>query len=401
MTETQAIDGVPILVLGSHRSGTSLVTGLLAASGMTVGRDVLEAAPDNPKGFFESEPVWRAHEGILAAVGRDWTRPPATLPVDRLDVGPLTAAVASLQEQATHRWGVKDPRTLFLLEAWMQVVPRVQLIGVVRDPHAIAASIVTRNGLGADLALAVASAYTRRLAALHRHLGFPLVEFSSDRVAVLGRVKQLAPLLELSWDGAAAEELFDRSLIHHTAVAASQDASYTHLVDHVHDPIEEVPVFEAADVLEALGSVETSPERDLDRFVAAPPEIEALHERIGALEADIAHRDNQIRDLREELAKASIRLDEESAAASAERRELEAAVEQAELRLDFERDRHRAAAEALLVDNAALRHWLVENRNTLTLRNAELENERRKVSMLTRFVPKRLAGAVWRRLKRR
>jgi len=123
------------------------------------------------------------------------------------------------------------------------------------------------------------------------------------------------------------------------------------------------------------------------------------HERIVHLEADLIQRDETIRALRRQLDDVTARLEEQAQAAKTERTDLEAALAAAEQRLQHERDRHRAAAEALLADNAALRHWLVESRNTLVLRLAELENERRKVAAMTRFVPKKLAGSVWRRIK--
>lgn len=127
--------------------------------------------------------------------------------------------------------------------------------------------------------------------------------------------------------------------------------------------------------------------------------VDQWHERIGRLEADLEQRDGVIRDLRVQFDDLTSRLDADSQATKAERRDLEEALAHAEQRLEHERERHRAAAEALLADNAALRHWLMESRNTLVWRVAELDNERRKVAAMTRFIPRRLAASVWRRIK--
>ena len=46
----------PLLILGGHRCGTSLVSGLLWQAGLHLGA-LLPAGPDNPRGFFESVDV--------------------------------------------------------------------------------------------------------------------------------------------------------------------------------------------------------------------------------------------------------------------------------------------------------------------------------------------------------
>ena len=67
-------DGIPVVVLGSHRAGTSAVAGLLALAGLELG-SVIPPASDNPRGFFESRAVVEANKQILATMGRDWDLP--------------------------------------------------------------------------------------------------------------------------------------------------------------------------------------------------------------------------------------------------------------------------------------------------------------------------------------
>lgn len=594
MTDSLALGRVPVLVLGSHRSGTSLVTGVLATAGLALG-DVLEPGPDNPRGYFEAAAVLAAHEAILDDVGRDWTCPPAWLSTDAVDLEPLRAAVADIAASATGRWGVKDPRAMFLLPAWMQVVPLIQPVGVVRDPAEVAASLMKRNGIRHDDAHAIAAAYTERLAELHRQMAFPIIHFSTDRDALFTRLERIASELDLSWDAAAADELFSADLVHHARSVESEDPSFRYLLEHADDPITSVPVLDAEAVRRALdhvtsaatralsphiwssfrnrvvrlweaaielhdtpGSVglilpedasidwhpgEVAPElvakwvgvpeeahdvthviapglldstpsldvgRMLDRvhsftaddavlvtdamlagihdrpdtvswphlsatshrghppfhhhridleaavvgsgwrlgkvdvadgrrtiltlvkhrhrigagYIPAPEALAKLPQllaaarqatdeaqqlrtelagyaghvenyerqvgeyqaRIEAMVGDLEHRDNLVSDLQEELAKTEERLADESAA-----------VADVRGRLAWERDRHRAAVEQLLQDNAGLRHWLQEVRNEVALRNAELAAERRKVEFAARFVPKWLARRVWRR----
>lgn len=223
----------PLLILGGHRSGTSLISGLLWHAGLHMG-DLLPAGPDNPRGFFESVEVLAAHEGLLAAQERDWTCPPHRLDPRACDLSPLAAAVAGLSA-AGQPWGVKDPRLLFLLPAWLEIVPAVRLIGVLRHPAAVAASLAARNGFAPEAARAIAEAHLERLAALQGALGFPILDYDGPRPALLAGARKVAEGMSLTWDEAAADSLFDPTLRHqkalgsggpdHEALAAAAESS--------------------------------------------------------------------------------------------------------------------------------------------------------------------------------
>lgn len=61
------------IILGMHRSGTSLLTGLLELGyGYKVGDNLLEAQEDNPRGFFERIDVMDQNEHWLRAQGLRW-----------------------------------------------------------------------------------------------------------------------------------------------------------------------------------------------------------------------------------------------------------------------------------------------------------------------------------------
>jgi hypothetical protein len=207
------IDGTaPLLILGGHRCGTSLVSGLLWQAGLHQGT-LLPAGPDNPRGFFESVDVLAAHEAILEAQERDWTCPPHRLDLNTIDLEPLAAVIDQLA-RAGRPWGVKDPRLLFLLPAWVQILPAMRLLGVLRHPAAAAASLEARNGFSPRVARAIAEAHQTRLAALHAQLGFPVVDYDGPRPVLLARVRAVAEAMGLPWEQEAAEDLFDPGLRH-------------------------------------------------------------------------------------------------------------------------------------------------------------------------------------------
>lgn len=64
LSPTEKLPAV-VVILGMHRSGTSLVANLLQQAGFFVGRseDLIRADRWNQKGYFEQWDVYRLNEG--------------------------------------------------------------------------------------------------------------------------------------------------------------------------------------------------------------------------------------------------------------------------------------------------------------------------------------------------
>jgi len=204
----------PVIVLSGHRTGSSAVMGLLAASGLHLG-ELIPPSKDNPRGYFENTHVLAASRRMLGRRSRDWTCPPRTMHPTTED---LTAAemVLDLLRSEGAPWGFKDPRTLFLLPAWLPFLPEVHFVGVSRPIEDVAASISRRDGLSHDVALLIASRYETRLRQLQGQLAFPVIEFSSDTEAMLQSVKAVVDRLEgLHWSPDRAAAFFDPGMVHH------------------------------------------------------------------------------------------------------------------------------------------------------------------------------------------
>ena len=71
-----------IVVLGPHRSGTSLVTRLINLMGAYFGdeSDAIDTAEDNPKGFWERKDVVAVNDEVLALAGGAAIAPPLLEP---------------------------------------------------------------------------------------------------------------------------------------------------------------------------------------------------------------------------------------------------------------------------------------------------------------------------------
>ena len=181
-----------IVVLGMHRSGTSSVAGLLVRMGAWAGpaADLL-CGPDNPRGHYESGRLHMACVRRLAAAGGDWKSPPQRAPAGAVDAFRREAGEL-LDVLDQHRpWLVKEPRLCLLARELLPLLTRPVFVHVVRDPHAVAASLGARDNLDRTQALALWEQYTH--AAFDASRGWPrvLVDFAelvADPVAVAQRL---------------------------------------------------------------------------------------------------------------------------------------------------------------------------------------------------------------------
>ncbi len=151
-----------ILVLGMHRSGTSLVTGILHLLGANLGRSLLGAAAENPTGFWEHEAVIDINDRLLALRNLSWHTPSllpddASLPASESSLLDEAAALIESEFGANGLWAMKDPRLCRLVPFWQTAIgaqgKSAAYLHVLRHPLEVAASLHSRNGYPRDLSL--------------------------------------------------------------------------------------------------------------------------------------------------------------------------------------------------------------------------------------------------------
>lgn len=149
----------PIIIIGMHRSGTSLVTRLLEQLGLFVGR---EKDTNNESLFFQELNDW-----ILCQAGATWDNPLSTewliqdeegssLIADYLSSILNSPASRSYFGQWNHLryrtgfglgdlWGWKDPRNTFTLPVWLGLFPDAKIVHVRRHGVDVAQSLRRRG----------------------------------------------------------------------------------------------------------------------------------------------------------------------------------------------------------------------------------------------------------------
>lgn len=220
-----AVPARPIGVLGMHRSGTSSLTGLMEDAGVWMG-EILRENPHNLKGNRERRAIMVLHNSVLEDNGAKWNQPPEGYchwGEQRKDA--LRDIIDGYPKDRV--WGFKDPRTVFTIDAWLELVPEMRYIGTFRHPVSVAQSLHHRNRMPVEEGIALWIRYNTKLLALKERLGFELVCFDRSAEDYLAQVAVAFRKLGLSFSDQALgffEEKY-RNQAHHQSSTPPDQAN--------------------------------------------------------------------------------------------------------------------------------------------------------------------------------
>jgi len=128
-----------LMIIGMHRSGTSLVTSYLENCGLNLGNNLMPPDEGNPKGYYENLDLYNFQNGILLEQFGSYffKRKKVNLefkPEMRLEAQKILNKIINSDNQI----GLKDPRTSMFLDFWFNIFKnredRVNFLFVYRDP---------------------------------------------------------------------------------------------------------------------------------------------------------------------------------------------------------------------------------------------------------------------------
>lgn len=166
---------VGLLIVGMHRSGTSMVARLVNGLGLDVALEgqappMHEALPENPRGFFERADVVTFNDEWLSRMGGAWWAPPQVSAADWRGLdhrGVLESSRHRLDLFSSDQdgnWFTKDPRISLLLPLWDRLaLQRLPVIVSARRPAEVAASLSLRDGMLPRFGLALWARYSGEL----------------------------------------------------------------------------------------------------------------------------------------------------------------------------------------------------------------------------------------------
>ncbi len=134
-----------IIVLGMHRSGTSMIAGVLQKLGVNMGRDCIGASVNNPFGHFEDIDLIALNQKILSAVDADWKHPPLREAIYSLK-DKFNQPIKQVFNQNRDRLrGWKDPRTSITIELLLPYLNNPYFVVCRRSKQAVKGSLQERS----------------------------------------------------------------------------------------------------------------------------------------------------------------------------------------------------------------------------------------------------------------
>ena len=151
-----------VIVLGMHRSGSSVTSSLCHHLGVNMGKDLMNGKPDNPFGHFEDKEFVGINEKILKECGSSWDFPPSKNQLFYLKKN-FSNELEVLIGKRTGTWGWKDPRTCLTIDLYFQKLKNPYFIICEREKDDIAKSLQVRNKIPLWAGKKLVQIYERRI----------------------------------------------------------------------------------------------------------------------------------------------------------------------------------------------------------------------------------------------
>ncbi|MCF8067728.1 MAG: glycosyltransferase [Desulfobacterales bacterium] len=214
-----------IVVLGMHRSGTSVLTNILSKAGFFVGdkEDLIQPNKYNKDGFFERWSVLKLNEQILEQCGGFCFEPPDEDKINSVNIDSSIREILSVYNGHNHAI-IKDPRLCLTFPVWKSSLgPNIKIIRISRNPEAVASSMVKRNKFSTETALQLNQIYNERADKYSE--GYPLFKmqyedlFSKERQKILDK---LADFLKINISlETIANNIIDPAQYHHKPASSN------------------------------------------------------------------------------------------------------------------------------------------------------------------------------------
>jgi len=384
-----------IIVLGMHRSGTSVITRALQALGVSLGDHLIGGVEgDNDKGFWEDLDFHGMNERLLSKSGSAWDR------LSKVDVQKFygsefaseridAAAILKQKMYGVDVFAFKDPRTAVTLPFWQCVLEDMGIeptyVVAVRNPMEIAASLSRRDGFDQVKSLQLWLKHTYSAVKHTEGLQRVIVRYEDVVDDPETQLSRIARALDLKMPSAGSEamqtytkEFLDPAL-HRNRISARELGRS----DNVPDVVEDLFLL-IEQWINQLDGVETvAPEALLARIDAYLSEVDPLLSyldraeiKISGLAQQLSGTENalkvqaaELESVRQELA---LRKDDLNAAQT-RLEETEAAVAEARGRADVLAQELGASKQHVVMLDARIQENQARIGEIETLRRDELE----------------------------
>jgi hypothetical protein len=347
-----------VMVLGMHRSGTSLCSHILSMLGVDMA-DVIGVDRGNDRGHWERWEIVEFHDRILALFNRGYFGPFHDFPLpvawwaDPRVVQIRREIVAFVEKRMSRTpFGFKDPRTVRLMPLWHQIFIELKLapkiVLCLRNPAQVARSLQARDGLAPGIGEHRWLVYMMdffRFAGAHE---FCVLEYERWFDEPRANLKKLTSLLGLEWQHSEADlelvlaEIIDPALRHDDADrrGAGQPLvrSFYGLAARAADDAEaRAQIDDVASQLAGYEQLYKPFRQSFEDALAAAAKLPGIEQAAAALEQAVGEREAAAAAANERAGATEGRLADTARELDAQRAQL--------AELELERDQSRAASE--------------------------------------------------------
>jgi hypothetical protein len=212
------------MVLGMHRSGTSMLSGLLVEGfGYKPGAPLIQPAYDNEKGFYELVPAVLQNDIFMYEQNVDWSSNVKNYDADRayqryksgqIDFKRGTNALKILNDETYTPYLQKDPRMCITMRTWLPLLNnKPAIIFTYRHPLEVAMSLANRQNFQLSHGLRLWIHYNK--AAVLNSSDLCRVVSSNNAVLAnpLGETKRIASELTSKCNVPPSPKIIDQKIV--------------------------------------------------------------------------------------------------------------------------------------------------------------------------------------------
>jgi len=197
-----------------HRSGTSFLTRCLNVSGVYLGKNLMSydgLSQWNAKGNWENRDFFNLSEQLLKQNNGSWDNIPSKIICPPDLKTKFKRVIQKIQEDSHLSSGLKDPRTIIILDSIIDIFPENNLfVGIFRHPLKVAQSLKTRNGFDYEKSLDLWQIHNVKLLQyLEKYNGFLFsFDWSKEKmIKELGKFLKKTGLISTDLDSIYSSEL--------------------------------------------------------------------------------------------------------------------------------------------------------------------------------------------------